>query len=429
MINIEREIIQYQSIESGRYMQHHILIANTSGKQVLLSLPNLFLSEHAISSIQTSNRYSTIISRFYRYLSTIDKFQGVDVGHYHVIADNQDVKKWQVYRQVERVRKQSDRPTSATIFEDAKVLMVFFKWIKDSGYVTNVSVKTTWVANFKSDHMLNYVMSKGKQRIDTKNITVLDKESRQRKSRSLISKSEIKLLIESYNDPVYSAMFKLALGTAMRPMELCCFPLYGSGRNKHIMPFSSMAKGSDSTVDYTITSSKGNKSRNIKIHKEDLRALEDHYIRQHYYARAEKYEARYKRKCPPSILFLTERGDPVVPSKISSRTNATKRLIRERDSSFRESVQFYDTRHWWPTMFLIKFFGDRLLTEAADVLYAAAEEALTNQMGHSDVRTTYKFYVDKARVLAMSNNGYTAEIINEDGENVMGFIERFKLSS
>ncbi|EKB1970471.1 DNA breaking-rejoining enzyme [Vibrio parahaemolyticus] len=425
MITIDKELISYQSMETGRSMTHHVLIANALGKRILLSHVNLFLSEHGTSSVETSNRYSGVISKFYKYISTQSKYRDLHVGQYHVVADNRDIKRWQIDRQIKRINRQSTKPSSATIYAEAKTLLTFFNWITESGYITNVSVKKkTWRANFKSEHMLNYVMRQSSEKIDGKNITVLDKESRQKKSKSLITNSEIKLLIQSYHDPVYSAMFKLALGTAMRPMDICRFPYLGNGRNRHIMPFSDMRELKTSTVDYTISGSKGNKSRTIKINKADLKALDEYYIKPHYFERVAKYEERYGEKCPPSVLFLTERGIPVTPPRIASRTTDAKKAIQEKNPNFRDSVTFYDARHWWPTMFLIKFFGDRLLTESADALYAAASEALINQMGHEDISTTYKYYVDMARVIMMSNQGYVAEIITEDDESVMDFIER-----
>ncbi|WED22683.1 site-specific integrase [Vibrio sp. JC009] len=425
MISIDKKLISYQNLESGRNMQHHVLIANVSDKRILLSHANLFLSENARSSVETSSRYSSIISKFYRYLSTQIKYRDLDVGQYHVVADNRDIKRWQVDRQIERTKRQSIKPSSETIYEEAKTLLVFFSWIKESGYETNVSViKKTWCPNFKSEHMLNYVTRQSSVKIDGKNITVLDKEGRQKKAKSLITNSEIRLLIQSYRDPVYAAIFKLALGTAMRPMDLCNFPYLGNGRNKHIMPFSEMRQVESATVDYTISGSKGNKSRTIKINKADLKALEEYYIKPYYFSRVAKYEKKYGKECPPSILFLTDRGTPVTPDRIASRTFDAKEAIKVKDPSFRDSVKFYDARHWWPTMFLVKFFGDRLLTESADALYIAAAEALTNQMGHEDIGTTYKYYVDLARVLMMSHKGYVAEIITEDNESVMEFIDR-----
>lgn len=424
MLAIERRLIKYQSPETNRDCHHHVLIAKVEAKHVLLSQPNLFLNAYALASIETSSRYSSVISSFYRFLSTEPRFAGINVAQYHALADNSCIKRWQVSRQVARVNAQKDSPSSSTIFEDAKILLLFFKWISDSGYVTNVNVRTkTWIGNFKTDRMLNYVRQKANVTIDAKDIVVLDKENRQKKMKSLITAREIRNLIESYIDPVYSAMFKLGLGTAMRPMDLCRFPYIGNGKNRHIMSFSEMTKTESAKVWYQVKESKGNKSRVIVINRADLKALEDNYIRPYYAERAKKYEERFGEACPPSILFLNSRGCPVTPNMVASRTNDAKKIAMRHHVDFRESVCFYDARHWWPTMFLVKFFKEKLLTESADALYLAVAEVLKNQMGHEDLSTTFKSYVDMSRLMVMAHEGLVHEILTEDEQTTEEFIK------
>ncbi|SDL47308.1 Site-specific recombinase XerD [Janthinobacterium sp. OK676] len=424
MIEFQREVFDYNSQETGRNMRHHILTAHTRTNIILLSYPNLFLHDHATSSIETSNRYSSVLLMFYRYLSISEKFKNIDVSNYHAIVDNRDIKRWQVQRQIERVRSQNASPTSNTIFEDAKLLLVFFNWINKSGYITCVKINIkSWAANFKSEKMLNYVRQKSGLRIDSKNIEVLDKEKRQQSRKSLITDAEIKALILSFNDPVYSVMFKLALGTAMRPMDLCKFPYIGNGPNQHILPYSEM-RSEGAVVSYLVTESKGKKDREIKINRADLKVLEDQYIRPFYNERARKYEKKYGRNCPPSILFLTVHGEPVTSNKVSSRTGAAKERAIRNFPEFRRSITFYDARHWWPTMYILKFFGDKLLTQSADALYLAAGEILVKQMGHEDLSTTYKYYVDMARLLMLAHDGHVHELVTDPDQTVEEFVEK-----
>lgn len=178
------------------------------------------------------------------------------------------------------------------------------------------------------------------------------------------------------------------------------------------------------TVEYFINGSKGNKSRTIRINVADLKALEEYYIKPYYHERAQKYKERYGEKCPPSILFLNKFGNPITPSMVSSRANAAKHKAMNSDQNFREGVTFYDARHWWPTMFILNFFKEKILTSSADVLYSAVGEVIRNQMGHEDLETTFKFYIDKARLLALAHKGYVNELVTEPGESVEEFIER-----
>jgi len=361
---------------------------------------------------------------FYRYLSTLEKFQGIHVGRYHALATNKDIRNWQVARQVEREKKQNPRPSSETIFEEAKVLLVYFRWLIASGYVTNVNVVLkTWVANFKNKRMLNYIKAKARTTIDSKNIQVLDRERRQKTQNSLITKNEIHTYLASFYDPVYAAMFKLALGTAMRPMDLCEFPYIGNGDNKHIMPFSEM-NSTLPTVFYNVEHSKGNKSRTIIINTGDLRELEVGYIIPYYSERKEKYKKKYGKPCPPSILFLNSQGEPVIPKMASNRGTDAKKKAMKSDPTFRSSVVFYSSRAWWPTMYLIKFFKEDILTDKASAMYAAVAQVLVSQLGHEDLDTTYKHYIDSGRILMLAHQGRVNELITAPDESVAEFINR-----
>lgn len=422
MLTIERKVLTFESPELGIIVSHYILIAHTNNKSILLSHPNLYLHYNTRSSLKTSSRYSNVISMFYRFLEGEDKFKNFDVTEYHAIANNKDIKRWQISRQISRVQKQSTKPSSETIYEDAKILLGFFHWLNTHGYLTNVNIETkNSIAYFNRSKLLAYIQAKSKTVINSKNIRVLDKEARQRQRRSLISDNEIRLYMKSFTDPVYPAMFRLALGTAMRPMDLCNVPYLGNGKNSHIMPYSEMNQ-EDNTFDYTIYNSKGNKTRTIKIHKNDLKDLNDTYITPYYDKRRKKFKDRFGFDCPPSILFLNRQGVPITPEKIASRGNAAKNRALAESDEFRENINFYESRHWWPTMFLISYFKDDLLTSAVDVLWAAVAEALTNQMGHEDIETTFKYYIDLARVILAANKGRVTELITDSHEGVHAFI-------
>jgi integrase len=424
MITIRKAKIAYQSVESNRHVKHYILIAEEAGQNVLLSYPNIFLYTSTLSSIKTSERYASIIAMFFTFLSTEEKFVGRSASTYHILADNRDIKRWQESRQAERMKRQSARPSSETIFEDAKVLLIFFQWLNASGHLTNVKIDLkTWIPDFKNEQMLSYIREKAKVSISAKNITVLDKESRQKKSNSLITNDEIKTLLESYTDPVYKAIFSLGLGSAMRPMDLCKFPYIGAGKNKHILSYSEMTKG-ESTVEYTVHESKGKKTRTIILNMKDLEVLENAYIKPFYAERARKYKEKYGKPCPLSILFLNEKGDPVTPAKISNRTTDAKKKAMQVNPNFREKIVFYETRHWWPTQYLIRTFGKDIMTEAVDVLNLAAGEVLKNQMGHENISTTFKHYVDMARILIHRSRGGVNELVTAPDESVADFLEK-----
>lgn len=333
MITIRRRLLTYTCLlMPGKVFTHYILIANVKKAMVMLSHVKLYLKSLS-SSLDTSNRYSNVISKFYRYLSTLEKFQAVSVAGYHALVDNQDLKNWQVQRAVDRVAAQSLKPSTETIIQDGMLVYGFFEWLKKAGYSSCVSFKyKTWQPNFKDEVLLSHIKRRALTVLDGKGIHALDREVLQSHSYTLPTNHEMASLILAYDDPVYAAIFKLSLATAMRPIDLCRFPYAGAGKNQHIMPYENMSF-SDDTVEYHVEASKGNKSRKVRIHQLDLKALDDHYIKNHYPERAERYEKLYGDPCPPSILFLSYRGVPVTPKMISSRSNSAKVKARKLDPS------------------------------------------------------------------------------------------------
>lgn len=399
--------IEYECPESLANKAHYIVIAKLKKEDVLLSHVNLYLADNTASSLKTSRPAAINLICFYRYLSTTEKMKDVHISQYHILADNLDIKRWQVQRQIERLIKNDVSPSSETIYNDAKRVLSYFKYLTDKGYTTGVKVKlTTWVANFKSRNMLNYIKKRVKEKIDPSNIKALDIQNRQRKPKSLITHEEILNLIEAYPDPVFAVMFVFGLGTAIRVQEICEFPYAGKGENMHLKPYSEMNKEfvDASYTEYTIYKSK-NKDRTIHIPMSELKLLEESYIKTLYPERKKKYKNKHGKECPPSILFLDKSGDPVDEEKVSSATTYAKKLAIKKNPKFRQGLNFYENRHWWPTQKIIDHYGDRLLTKDVDVLNASLAQTITNQMGHNDISTTFSNYVDLARVITLAEKG------------------------
>lgn len=415
MLNITRRLIAYACPLSGKLTNHYVLIAHVDTKRLMLSHANLYLRAATSQSRDTSSRYSSVIAVFYKYLSTLQKYESVEISNYHTLVDNDDLKNWQIMRAINRQAQQSIKPNTSTMIDEAKLIYKFFYWLDLEGYSSCLNFKlTTWQPNFKNEQLLSYIKREARVTLDGKGIKALDREFRQNQSYSLITNYEIKCLLNSFHDPVYVAMFKLALGTAMRPMDLCEFPYVGNGFNRHIQPYDNMSFDEE-TVEYRILYSKGGKHRDIRVHRGDLKALFDHYTSKLYPLRAALYARRFGKPCPPSILFLNYAGEPVTPKMVSVRSSAAKSKAIRQNLKIRADICFYDSRHWWPTMYLIKRFGSGLLGELSEVKDLAAMQVLKNQMGHSSLITTYEHYVDVARVLLLAHEGYVNELsINAD---------------
>jgi integrase len=425
MTSFRKRLIDYESVDIGIKVRHYIVTVEEQGKTVLLSYPNLYLYDKSRSSIKTSERYAATIAMFYAYLSELSRFKPLSASHYHVICTNQDIRRWQVMRQIRRQAQGACRPSSATIFEDAKIVLNYFLWLdrKAIPHLVNLT-STTWLPNYKSERLLNYIAAKAQERVHTDSIRVLDKENRQRRMDGLITHNEIAVFMQSFSDPVYACMFMLSLGTAMRPMDVCRFPYVGNGVNSHIVPYTEMdQRHLSTTVDYVVHHSKGRKTRKIVIHVDDLKRLQTEYIDRYYVQRAAKYRARHGVACPPDLLFLTENGHPITPKMIAARSHSAKRRAMASDPGFRPQVSFYAARHWWPTQFLIRFFGDKLINSDSRLFNLAAAQMLQNQMGHSHLSTTFKHYVDLARLILYLNLDNVEEVLACSSQSTLRLLD------
>ncbi|MNO20134.1 hypothetical protein D3C76_98800 [compost metagenome] len=425
MKNFEIKKLCYYDINYDINVEHYIILTTYKKKNHLLSIPNLYLHQKTRSSFQTSKRYATLISKFYRFLSLLPRFKNIDPGDYHAHASNRDIRHWQVFRQEQRLIKHRVRPSSATIFSDACVVLYFFKWLHENNIPSGVDIRLkTWVANFKDRRLLSYIQKKARLALNTDGIRVLDRESRQKRPKTLISNHDIKVLLDSYPDPVYKCLFRFALATAMRPMELVKFPYMGNGKNRHILPYSEMDQ-KPTQFNYTLVG-KGSKTREIIIPSYALDMLDTEYIQVEYLKRSKLYQEKHGKKCPLSILFLTNEGEPVSAKMIAEATNYAKRLAAAKDPNFKASNIFYHTRKWWPTLMMIQHHnGEGILEKNAEVLDLALSEVITNQLGHEDILTTWNHYLVLGRRLVLATKGITHETIHEDVINVYDAIEEF----
>lgn len=420
-MKIDKQFITYTSAQTNLPVSHYVIMQDCGQKKILLSHPNLYLYSETRQSENTSARYARIISSFYCHLSTLRYFKNIDAGQYHLYATNENIVSWQAQRLIDRINSGADKPSVETITTEASLLLSYFHWLDKTGYPTGVKViLKTSKANFNDSRLLSYISRRTKTVIDSSTIRALDKDREQRRYAGLITESEIKTLLNQYSDVVYIALFSLAIGTGMRPMDICKFPYIGNGRNTHIMP-ASMMDNSEQVVDFIIQS-KGHKTRTVKIHIRDLQAIEEIYTDKHYQTRAKLYEKRYGHPCPPSILFLNKRGEPVTERMISDRTGDAKKQAMKADKKFRSHITFYHTRHWWPTYYLIRTHGDDILTDRALVYNAAAEQAMIDQMGHGTMHVTYKHYIDMARLLIMARKGWMQELLQYHADPVIDFI-------
>lgn len=408
-MKIERAIVSYTFEE--RDLAHHILIFSHNGAEVLLSAINLYLKERAYKSIKTSERYSSAIKRFLEFI--ISRDSNITSTFWRNVR-NSDIREWQGSIVKKRDSEGRQKPNDDTIFQEACIVCDFYSWAQKNNFPTLTSITSlSWKYNYRDESKLlrNINVFSGNSP-DYSNIDIGIKRgsksrcSRKRKQVTIMSTEDIRRLMKAYSDPVYPAMFILALATGMREQGVCSFPYIGIGINDHIRNYpeilnkvsqTSRNQETPKTFPFTVME-KGSKTRTLQVNMSAWKVICASYLPL-YYERRKLFERKNLGKKPDHVFFLNKLGVPVTPKMIADRTYDAKKKLN--DKNFRWS--FHNTRDWYATSFIIKHLTtDQINSSHYD---AAIEDALRRQLGHSDIRTTYMHYVRVASLLLATRSG------------------------
>ncbi|AIV04972.1 hypothetical protein LA59_05640 [Vibrio harveyi] len=408
-MKIERALVSYRFEE--RDLAHHVLIFSHNGSEVLLSAINLYLKERAYKSIKTSERYSSAIKRFLEFI--ISRDNNITSTFWRNVR-NSDIREWQGSIVKKRDSEGRQKPNDDTIFQEACIVCDFYSWAQKNNFPTLTSITSlSWKYNYRDESKLlrNINVFSGNSP-DYSNIDIGIKRgsksrcSRKRKQVTIMSTEDIRRLMKAYSDPVYPAMFILALATGMREQGVCSFPYIGIGINDHIRNYpeilnkvslTSRNQEAPKTFPFTVME-KGSKTRTLQVNMSAWKVICASYLPL-YYERRKLFERKNLGKKPDHVFFLNKLGVPVTPKMIADRTYDAKKKLN--DKNFRWS--FHNTRDWYATSFIVKHLTtDQINSSHYD---AAIEDALRRQLGHSDIRTTYMHYVRVASLLLATRSG------------------------
>ncbi|MNH44591.1 hypothetical protein D3C79_1067960 [compost metagenome] len=73
-------------------------------------------------------------------------------------------------------------------------------------------------------------------------------------------------------------------------------------------------------------------------------------------------------------------------------------------------------------MYLIKYFGKKLLGDISEVRDMAAMQVLKDQMGHTFLQTTFNHYIDVARMMLLAHEGFLNELLTNPSQSVQEFL-------
>jgi len=400
-VKIERVLIEYKY--KYQVLNHHILIA-IDKNQTLLSAVNIFLKEYGNNSLKTSDRYSGNIKRFLEFVikQRNDEIKG---SNFWREISCSDIKEWQSFQVYQRDAENLEKPSDKTIFDNASIIYQFYVWARKNGFPVAINaVLKDWKFNYRDESkLLTAISMLSGSNPDHANIDIGNSNTRRHVNKEIIimNNDNIKRLMNSYVDPVYPALLMLALGTGMREQGCVSMPYIGSGVNNHIRAYPEIKntiKSGESakTFSFTVTE-KGSKTRTVQVNMAAWETICSFYL-PFYYKRKKLFQLKYPEESANSHFFLNKKGEPVTEKMISDMTYIAKKGIKNFPWSF------HNTRDWYATKFIIKHLSKNKI----DNLHydAAVEELLRSQLGHSDIKTTYMYYVRKASIILAMQNGF-----------------------
>lgn len=409
LMHITKEFISYNY--DNEALQHHILVAELGVEKHLLSYVNIYLKEKCTNSIKTSENYANNLKSFFNYLlKTLPK----EIRHstdFWLSASTEYIKRWQKYRVRKRDEQKKTSPSDETIYNQASLVMEFYTWAANNDLPVRFQKKSL---NNNNSRKWRFDFKKySKQKRKTHQVSfdpglenITSGKNRYQKTRKLycMSNEDISALLGAYSDPVYGACLMLSLATGMREEGICQFPYIGTGHNAHIRAYPDiLATIPDGAKTFSFTIREKGKTRTIQTNLAAWKAICDIYLPLYHERKIKFLEYRQtlpEHERPPinSVFFLTKKGEPVTPKKISQTTWAQKQKHLE---NFK--FAFHDARGWFITRFLIRHLTrEQISNHVFDITVA---EMLKEQIGHEDFETTYKHYVKVASLILETLDG------------------------
>lgn len=308
-------------------------------------------------------------------------------------------------------RDEKGRPNSSSIEYYISRLQSFYKWASDNGYKHYWKVDMEKVIHTIKDKSMVSIQIESDARsfiIQNGRPTHVDAERDK-----FIHRENIPIVIKLFDDIVYSFMALVLWTTALRPKELFQLPYKGLGLNSGLRRYREDELEDVSRILFEFES-KG-KRRSIKfpidiwafICKEWMPLRTD---------RAEKYRQKHGVMPPNNVLFLSENGTIVTRKML--RDNLLK--VAKKDESPEKKLNPYMFRHAFATYFVLDALMHYNLLGKSYVYNAVIDHELREWMGHTDVDTTYKYYVHL--VNRYFHNDLLHDLSNPDNKEILNII-------
>lgn len=409
-MRVEKREVQYKFRNMDYH--HHVIYLRDGKNQVLISPFNLFLKDRASASMRTSKRYAGNICNFLNFILKRYESDGVKFWRN---ASEEDLREWQHSQVKAREKNRKTKPSDKTIHENASLIHDLYLWLRKNKFPVSIHLETKdWKFNFKEESLLKHVRSQlTRSGADHKGISagLARTQDPNKNDFTIMSLNDRVRLMEAYYDPVYAACFMLALATGMREEGICRVPYLGTGENIHIRPYPEILSeiGDKKTFPFKVVE-KG-KERTLDVNLQAWKATCLMYLPL-YFKRRKLLQRKHPEINPDSVFFITSYGHPVTPERISRMTYVAKKKLKDFPWTF------HSARSWYATQYMINHLSKDQIK--ASYYNAAVEEGLRRQLGHSDIKTTYKHYLRMASLAIALKDGDIGQSTWRDLEEMAG---------
>jgi hypothetical protein len=417
-MEVERQRISYTYRNIDK--THFILVLKHRKNQYLLSEINLYLKDRTTSSSATSDKYSRTLLSFIRFLIKRCKKQKLNYDIWRK-ATNEDLLDWQGYQVKKRDQIHATKPSDATIYDNAKLVHLFYIWASKREYPVAINNNDSWKYDYRANS--KFIGSIDMISVNHSEATNSKAEFRQKepnKKLFIMSNDDIKKLMQGYKDPVYAAALMLSLATGMREEGVCSMPYIGKGKNSHICPYpeilSNLSNENNKTFDFTVTE-KGVSTRTLQVNLAAWKSICLMYLPL-YFERLKLYKKKHRSINHNNVFFLKKNGEPITPKNIADQTYLVKKTLKAFPWTF------HSARAWYATKFIIRHQSKE---EILGVYYnSAVEDQLKKQMGHKDYKTTYTHYMKQASLILHLKENKMDFSFEEDDTFFSGLCRKFE---
>lgn len=328
-------------------------------------------------SMDTLKEYTTVLAKYLQWRDDEDY-----KAEYWLNTD-EDV----IYQYINFLideRNDKGKPSDSTIEYYIARLQSFYTWARDKGYTHY------WEMNMKKvvRTIENRTMVDIQVKRDARSIHIQNGKSTHVDSEmdKFIHRENIPKILELFDDEVYAFIAVVLWQTGLRPKDFFQLPYKGTALNSGFKRYREEELDNIESIPFEFES-KG-KRRSIKFPGELWAVICRAWMPKRA-ERATLYREKHGVMPPNSALFLSKNGTIITRKML--RDNLMK--VAEKNECPEKRLTPCMFRHGFATYFVLDKLEHFNLLGKTYVYNAVIDQSLREWMGHTDVGTTYSYYV------------------------------------